>query len=765
MLRFVAPELALAGMLAAMVPVLIHLLHRRRARTVHWAAMELLKNAVEGSRRTTRLRDLLLLALRSLALLLLGLALARPYFSSQQAGLAVNEPIHAIVVVDNSLSMGYQKLGGTSLDEARAAADDYLGRLPESSAISVIPLCGLARAASRDAYRTREDASEALRAIETVDRAGSLSRMVELARGAQQGTPEPRSKRVVFLTDLQATDWSSDDLEVLRELPDLQVVNVGEGHPENTWITSIEALDGIVDGSAPASVVVRVRHEGLSTRPGVQVSLEVDGLTVETQTIDLQPGQTREVRFAHRFDATAGGERTRFAALAAVLSPDRLPADDQLVRCVPVAAGLGIVFVDDLGEEEAPARGVVGETQRLRKLLSPLLEGNDQGKAGWQARLLRPQQVTPAALEGSHLVVVAGIGRPGALVPLLVDFVRRGGALLVAAGGNFDPAAWTAEGWLDGNGVLPCPLAREVEGPPAGAPGPDFTPWSLDPGSLAVEPFYPAGSSREELEEAYASARFLRAVIATSEGFPGGGGEAPADLRLLGAYSNGRPFLVARDLGAGTRVLLTTGFQGDWNTLTRSSAVLLLDRLARSLIERSFPRRNVAPAEVVVLPLEPALRRSSFALLRPGARGLPEPLLVEALGAESHGLILRDVLQRGLYRVSTTGSDPSAQQHLAAAGWSVSLAVNGPQRESELQPISRERIEPALARAGARLVEPPARISLEGARVAGEGTWRWLLHAAGLVLLVELALGAARGARRTARVPAAARTSPQGGGT
>ena len=78
---FFYPWLAVAGAAAAAVPVIVHLLNRRRFRVVPWAAMDFLRQAVARSRRMVELRDLLLLALRVLCLLIFALALGRPYWS------------------------------------------------------------------------------------------------------------------------------------------------------------------------------------------------------------------------------------------------------------------------------------------------------------------------------------------------------------------------------------------------------------------------------------------------------------------------------------------------------------------------------------------------------------------------------------------------------------------------------------------------------------------------------------------------------------
>ena len=81
MLSFLAVGFAVAGIAAAAGPVIIHLLNRRRHRTVNWAAMDFLREAMQRNRKTLQLRDVLLLLLRVSCVLLFGLALTTLVFS------------------------------------------------------------------------------------------------------------------------------------------------------------------------------------------------------------------------------------------------------------------------------------------------------------------------------------------------------------------------------------------------------------------------------------------------------------------------------------------------------------------------------------------------------------------------------------------------------------------------------------------------------------------------------------------------------------
>src|SRR3954447_23186138 len=96
----------IAGVSAAAATVAIHLLNRRRYRTVEWAAMDFLREALKRNRRVLHIRDLLLLLLRATCALLFGLALAAASSSFSPGGVKSGGPVHAVLIVDNSLSMG-----------------------------------------------------------------------------------------------------------------------------------------------------------------------------------------------------------------------------------------------------------------------------------------------------------------------------------------------------------------------------------------------------------------------------------------------------------------------------------------------------------------------------------------------------------------------------------------------------------------------------------------------------------------------------------
>jgi hypothetical protein len=464
-----ALPLAIAGVAAAAVPIIIHLFNKARYREIDWGAMDFLLEAAKRSRSLLRFRDLLLLVLRTAAVLLFGLAVARPFVRLGAGVTAGRGPIHAILVVDNSMSMGRERLGGrTLLDDAKDRAKDAYAKLPAGSRATVIPLCGPAGSYSLDPLRTPEDAVEAIDAIRLIDRAGTVAQAIDLATQAAERVPDLADKRIVFLGDQQIAGWPADAKALLagtggpagRPPLDMQAVAVAAPEPDNTWVESFTVADGVADVELPATLTAVIRHEGREPRRNVQAALVIDGAEVATETVDLEPGQSREVTFSHLFDAAPEPGRPAWAEALVVLPEDALPEDDRRCLVVPIVASLPVVFVDQYGAEaEDPRRGRLGETRSVRRLLAPVTTRDAAQKQLVRVRHVAIEGLDEDALEGAGLVVVAGVRDPAGAVPLLRTFVERGGQLAIAAGGDFDAAAWMAAAWLDGAGILPAPLA------------------------------------------------------------------------------------------------------------------------------------------------------------------------------------------------------------------------------------------------------------------------------------------------------------------
>ncbi len=764
-----ALPLAIAGVAAAAAPIIIHLFNKARFREVDWGAMDFLLEAAKRSRSLLRFRDLWLLVLRTAAVVLFGLAVARPFLrlgATTLGATAGRGPIHAILVVDNSMSMGRERLGGrTLLDDAKDRAKDALQQLPAGSRASVIPLCGPAGSYSLDPLPTREDAVEAIDGIRMIDRAGTVAQAVDLATQAAERVTDLADKRIVFLGDQQIAGWPADVKSLLsrtdgpggRPPLDMQAVAVAVPELDNTWVESLAVVDGVADVELPATLTAVVRHEGQSPRRQVQVSLVIDGSDVATETIDLEPGQAREVTFSHLFDASPEPDRPAWATAMVVLPEDAIPEDDRRCLVVPVVSSLPVVFVDQYGEkDEDLRRGRLGETRSVRRLLAPVTTRDTTQKQLVRVRHLTIESLDEQTLEAAGLAVVAGVRSPGAAVPLLRSFVERGGQLVIAAGGDFDPAEWTTAAWLDGAGILPAPLGETSGRLPdeSGRLEPRRLSWnSMRDDPLFRVPDVPA----EELADLYAGPLFFKTVVTDMSGVDANTDPA-FKPRVLAAFDDGTPFLVTRRIGKGTVAWLASGLTGPWNTLAKTNAMLLCDRLLRGMLADTLPAHTIPSADRFTLPVAAGDRRATLKLTRPDESGSPaglvESLTVEAVGGDAYGATLRDLSRRGLYLVTATATreplaatrsdadaDAEGRKPAEELLWRQPLAVNGQARESEPAVFDAKSFSARHADVdGLRWIGPDDAIEFSGARVVGHDAWWWMLAASGLCLIGEALL-------------------------
>ena len=318
---FLSP-LFLVAAIAAAVPILLHLFHRKTEVVIDFPTVSLLKRAPVQQHRRRRLRELLLLALRVVALVLLALSFARPYFATSVAPDSV--PL-TVIVVDTSMSMS----APGQFDRARAAASTAISAAPSSHALALI---GFADSAGVVVEPTTDRSAIANGLAELAPVEAGTRYRTALARASEIiGT---REGRVVVVTDLQQAGWESNDDGGLPDGVELQVIDL-PAVAANLAITSAERRDRRI----LASVQNYGNIEARST-----VRLVAGGKELATTDVTLAPFGARDVELAGTLPATGD---------AAVRVDDVTGYQADNVRTVRLdstaAVPLGVVVADPTG--------------------------------------------------------------------------------------------------------------------------------------------------------------------------------------------------------------------------------------------------------------------------------------------------------------------------------------------------------------------------------------------------------------------------------
>lgn len=211
-MSFLAPFwLALAGAVA--VPLLIHLMRRRIGARVEFPAARYLERAEREHSRTLRVRNLLLMLLRVLAILAIAIAAARPVARWVGAGHA---PTAIAIVIDNSLSSAAMVNGRPLLDQFKGMARDVLGGATSADRVWLVTIDGSVHGGSAATLRDEVNRLEPIAG--PGDPVGALGRAAGVVRSAGL-----EARQIALVTDGQRTEWqrpaSLADAQVLVFAP------------------------------------------------------------------------------------------------------------------------------------------------------------------------------------------------------------------------------------------------------------------------------------------------------------------------------------------------------------------------------------------------------------------------------------------------------------------------------------------------------------------------------------------------------------------
>ncbi len=708
-LSFLAPAF-LAGLAAILIPVLVHLRHRERREAVAFPSLMFLQQIPYKTVKRQRIRHWSLLALRCLILALLAAAFARPFFSRAEAGIALDSARDLVILVDRSYSMGYEGRWARAQDAARSVLD---GMDRDDRAALVFFSTG-AQAASG----LTGDVAALRAAIDAAKPGAGATRYgppLELARRLLEASDRGR-REVVLITDFQRVGWDGQqDVRLPPGVP-LTAVNVADGDDAaNLSITAVNFDRQTVGGRERVTATARLAYKGAQPLSGVPVTLEVNGIELETVTVDVEPNSAQAVTF-DPFTLSAGESRGIVRA-----GTDALPPDNRFHFVLSPGQAVSVLVVEADG----------AAAQRSLYLRRALEIGD---RPPFRVDVTRHGTLRADAIAGRDVVVLNDAPFPtGAAGRALIEHVRRGGGLVVTLGERSSPASW--EG--DATELLPGAFGAPVDGAARGV-----TLASLDRSHPIFELF------RAPRSGDFTTARVFRYRPLQLAGMDG----------VLARYDDGAVALAEKRVGRGRVLVWTSTLDNFWTDLALQPVYLpFVHQLARHAAGYAESRPWFTAGQVLDL----AAARDSMAF----APGGDEPGTTSELAAgQAAGAVSATtlpglaggelvVLAPGGARTMIGGDHPRvlelAEQgfyELRPAGQAnaapYTVAVNLDLAESDLTPIDPQELVAAATAAdpGTAVAATTAAAGSIEDHERRQAFWSYLLIAALLALAAETAL-------------------------
>ncbi len=653
------------GLLAALLPLAVHLFFRRRPRPTPFPAIELVLRARRQTERRLRLRKVALFTARTLLLAAVAAALARPRLLHPAAVAAAERGPGAVaIVLDASGSMRYRLGGATLFERAQKDALSALGALRSDEPATAVVCSGATPPAvvapGFDRQSVRRALAEAHPSAGWADLTGCAAAGARaLSEGAAAGLP---SKRLVVATDLAASAWRLEAAPpVVPDAaggvrPEVTVLDAARGAPlPNRAVAGLAAQPDPAAGPRGYRLALTLASHGGTraasggkgpTEGGGEAARPSGGSGADVE-VQLRAG-TRDAPVALRsYTALPEGGVSRkvlgwsFAqggpspVWAALIPGDALDLDDERVAVVEVPREVRALVVNGAPSSVRHRDEAYFVEAALASPASPV-----------RATVIDPGGLATARLDDFDVVLLLGVRSPGARSAELRAFVERGGGLLIAMGDEVDPERYDAELGM----LLPRPLhvlksaGGPREAPPEGAQGQGR---EVPSGERGAPGSVPRGERARQEDEA---ARFAdidwahpALEVFTGEGREGllgartwrymlldpSGGKG--EERVLFSFDDGSPALVEARRGRGKVMLFTSTLDRSWSDWAiRTSFLPALQRLtaylAGGLDERSAEPATVQQART--LKLGPGQR----ALSALGPDGRERPLAAPAGG-------------------------------------------------------------------------------------------------------------------------------------
>ena len=503
----------LVAALAALVPLVIHLLHRQRVVIVEFPSLEFLRTLLRKRSRRFQLRQILALILRMLLIVFLALALSHPTLRGKGA-VKGHVPTAASIVIDDTFSMMRKKDGVELFEIAKGKAKQLLSYFGPSDQVEIFLVSG----AGEPIYTDQSDLkslSAAIDAIACKKRYGSIWQAVD---GALKfvSKSELTNKEIYLISDMQESTWANpghlaDDAEGNMGDIKVMIIDLGENIP-NTCIKQVILRMPVSGKTLLADVLIE--HFGSEEDRGQLVEVFVKGGLYDRTVFSSSTG--REIKHFEipRLEGFVWGEVTTLE--------DRFPFDDRRYFAF----------------SSSPIKvGVIGESNYIAAALDP------KGGGRFSVTTLDADEIGFDRLRQFDGLVLSNVPRLSpAQIEAILDFLQANRGLVIFLGSQIDVAFYNRY-------LLPHLGNIKIEGLVGAGSGGFF---SIDQVRWDHPIF--ARFSRQ-------TSPFVESVFSKFFRID------PADARVLAWFSDGSPAIIEPQDGV---IVFSTSADGLWNDLVLS---------------------------------------------------------------------------------------------------------------------------------------------------------------------------------------------------
>lgn len=297
----------LFGLAAASIPIILHLINLRKQKTIEFSTLKFLKELQKSSIKKLKIKQWLLLLLRTLLIIFAVLAFSRPTIQSSLPGFTEYSNTSMVILLDNSYSMDVSDENGNRFRQSQKIATSLINSMREGDQAIILPLSSNNPLRSYAWSSSKDQLIAKLGEIKVGTSKANLNTNLKFT-SILMNEANNLNKLIYLVSDMQENILSEvDTTEFFKNNISLLVADVGRKSNKtisNLSIDSLNIISTIIQKDKPIEIEAFIKNYSSKKITDNLLSLSYDDKKVSQKTIDISPNETKSIVISAPYSST-----------------------------------------------------------------------------------------------------------------------------------------------------------------------------------------------------------------------------------------------------------------------------------------------------------------------------------------------------------------------------------------------------------------------------------------------------------------------------
>ncbi|MCM8542046.1 MAG: VWA domain-containing protein [Lentisphaeraceae bacterium] len=403
------------------IPLAIHILNKKFPRLIPFSNIQMIKESAAQRSKLFKMRHIILLLLRTLALLLLIFCFLKPIQELFGFDAKTKGERSVVIILDQSLSMNTTNGGLSSAQKSIIELEKIIDSLEANDEVNLVTLEKTPRVCFRQMNTNHGELLSFARSIKPGITNGEVTRSITMSSSLLKKSEAPK-KEIFFISDFQRSNWGKAEFTSVPKDVKMFFIDVSPKSSDNKAILSASVLNSTI--IAGDEIILDVKIGNFSDKNYEdRLEVSVNGGNEYYQDFKIAPWSIISTKISVPVHSTGIHE------VKLSIKPDDLPQDNSFYVSLKALDKEEVLIITD--EEDDPSQA--------NFFLSSALNPYAENKGALMPRLINTDSLSPIHLASTGKVFITGIHNLSqSNAKVLTEFMNKGGSVLYYMDGNYD---------------------------------------------------------------------------------------------------------------------------------------------------------------------------------------------------------------------------------------------------------------------------------------------------------------------------------------